>query len=79
MKTNLLLIGIGTMLASMTISGFLIGFFLDYFFNTAPIFLFLVGLFGFIGGILRVKEILLKSTYQKEQIQQNSEKTNAKF
>ena len=66
MKTNLLLIGAGTMLASMTISGFLIGYALDYFLDTTPIFLFLIGLFGFIGGILRVKEILLKNTYQKE-------------
>ncbi len=62
MKTNLLLIGSGTILTSMTISGFLLGYVSDYFFNTIPIFLFLFGITGFIGGIMKVKEMLVKNT-----------------
>lgn len=65
MKTNFLLIGSGTILSSMSISGFLIGYASDYFFNTTPLFLLLFGAIGFIGGIIRVKEMLVKNTPSK--------------
>ncbi len=62
MKTNLLLIGSGTILSSMTISGFLLGYVSDYFFNTTPLFLFIFAIIGFIGGMIRVKKMLVKNT-----------------
>lgn len=57
-KTSLLAIGAGNMLAAMTISGFIIGYFVDYLVGTIPLFLLSFGLLGTIGGMLKVKDIM---------------------
>lgn len=55
---GLLLIGVGSMLTSMVVAGFLLGYVTDRWLNTQPIFLVSFGILGFVGGILKVYRIL---------------------
>lgn len=55
---RLLLIGVGTHLAAMTITGFLLGFATDVWLETTPIFMLLLGGLGFVGGILKAHKLL---------------------
>jgi len=57
---NFLLMGAGSMFTSMVIAGFLLGYFLDWLFETQPIFLLVCGVLGFVGGVLKVHELLGK-------------------
>ena len=57
-STGMLLIGVGSMLASMVISGFILGYFTDLWLETSPIFMLVFGCLGFIGGILKVYKLL---------------------
>ena len=65
-KTNLLMVGAGNMLASMTISGFIIGYLTDYLFNTIPLFLISFGLLGAIGGVLKVKDLMVADARRQQ-------------
>ena len=53
------LIGVGTMLASMVLSGFLLGYWMDSWFDTNPVFMLVFGGLGLAGGILKVHRLLL--------------------
>jgi len=53
-----LLIGVGTMLTSMVVSGFLLGYLVDWWLGTMPWFLLGLGILGFVGGILKVYKLL---------------------
>jgi len=55
---GLLLISVGSMLTSMVVAGFLLGYGVDVMFDTQPIFMLIFGLLGFVGGILKVYKIL---------------------
>ena len=55
---GLLLISVGTMLTSMVVAGFLLGYGLDVWLDTKPIFMLVLGVMGFIGGILKVYKLL---------------------
>lgn len=55
---GLALIGAGTLLTSMTLAGLLLGYGLDKWLNTLPLFMFILGCLGFVGGILRVYKLL---------------------
>ncbi|MDH5230406.1 MAG: AtpZ/AtpI family protein [Nitrosopumilus sp.] len=57
-KPGLLLISVGTILSSMVISGFVLGFLTDLWLDTKPIFLLSFGLLGLIGGSLKVYKLL---------------------
>lgn len=57
-KPGLLLIGVGTMLTSMVISGFILGYVADLLLDTRPIFMLVGGGLGFVGGILKVYKYL---------------------
>lgn len=57
-KVNTLLIGVGSMLTSMIASGFLLGYGLDWWLGTQPIFMLVLGGLGFIGGLLKVYKIM---------------------
>ncbi len=57
-SSSLLLVGVGTMLTSMIVSGFLLGYGVDYWLETTPLFMLLFGALGFIGGGLKVYRIL---------------------
>ena len=58
-RPGLALIGTGTMLASMTISGFLLGYWTDVWLDTKPIFMLLFGVLGLVGGIIKVHKLLV--------------------
>jgi ATP synthase protein I len=55
---GLLLISVGTMLTSMVVAGFLLGYLLDTWLGTLPIFMLGLGVLGFVGGILKVYRLL---------------------
>ncbi|WP_455376218.1 AtpZ/AtpI family protein [Kaarinaea lacus] len=55
---GLLLISVGSLLTSMIAAGFLLGYGVDVFFDTQPIFFLSFGFLGFIGGILKAYKIL---------------------
>ena len=55
---GLLLISVGTMLTSMVVAGFLLGYGLDVWLGTKPIFMLVLGAMGFVGGILKVYRLL---------------------
>lgn len=56
---SLLLIGVGSMLTSIVVSGFLLGYFVDAWLDTRPVFMMLLGALGFVGGILKVYKLLI--------------------
>lgn len=56
---SLLLVGVGSMLASMVVSGFLLGYAVDVWLETKPVFMLLLGVLGFIGGSIRVNKLLI--------------------
>ena len=55
-----LLAGVGTQLSASVIAGFGLGFATDVFFETKPIFMMAFGLLGFVGGLMRVYQLLSK-------------------
>jgi len=57
---GLLLIGVGTMLTSMTVAGFGLGLFVDYWLDTQPLFMLIFGGLGVVGGIIKVHGLLSK-------------------
>ncbi len=59
-KVNFLLIGAGSIFTSMVVAGFLVGYWIDSFFDTQPLGLMVCGIMGFIGGGRKVYDILMK-------------------
>ena len=53
------LIGTGTMLASMILSGFLLGYWVDVWLDTKPVFMLVFGGLGLVGGILKAYRLLI--------------------
>ncbi|WFE69426.1 AtpZ/AtpI family protein [Thiomicrospira sp. R3] len=70
---NFLMIGSGQMYASMIISGFIVGYFIDYLVGTTPIFMLLCGLLGIIGGTLKVQRMMS----QMDKAEQNRKDADA--
>ncbi len=56
--SGLALIGVGTILTSMMLAGLLLGYGLDKWLNTLPLFMFSLGCLGFVGGLLKVYKLL---------------------
>lgn len=54
------LAGVGTQLAAMVITGFGLGLLVDTWLDTAPIFMFIFGCLGFVGGILNACKLLVR-------------------
>ncbi len=52
------LIGVGTILASMVLSGFILGYWADVWLDTRPLFMLLFASLGFVGGILKIHKLL---------------------
>ena len=46
------------MLTSMIAAGFILGYAVDWWLGTAPLFLLGLGILGFIGGILKIYKLL---------------------
>ena len=57
-SSGLLLIGTGTMLTSMVVSGFVLGYLTDRWLDSQPVFMLVFGGLGFVGGILKVYKLL---------------------
>ncbi len=57
---NFLLLGAGSMFTSMIIAGFIVGFAIDWWFETTPLFMLGCGMLGFVGGIMKVNKLLEK-------------------
>ena len=56
--SGLVLIGVGTILSSMIVAGFLLGYGVDRWLDSQPIFMILFGGLGLGGGILKVYKLL---------------------
>ncbi|HEY4732384.1 MAG TPA: AtpZ/AtpI family protein [Gammaproteobacteria bacterium] len=52
------LIGVGTMLTSIIIAGFILGYGVDRWLDSQPIFMILFGGLGLVGGLLKVYKLL---------------------
>jgi ATP synthase protein I len=57
-KPGLLLISVGSILSSMVVAGFVLGYATDVWLDTKPIFLLLFGFLGIIGGTLKAFKLL---------------------
>ena len=55
---NVMLIGVGSVLTSMMVSGLLLGFLVDWYFATTPLFMLALGALGFVGGLLKAFKML---------------------
>lgn len=60
-RPGLLLIGAGTMLTSMVVAGFLLGYAVDAWANTRPIFMLVCGGLGLVGGFMKVYRLLIRA------------------
>jgi len=58
---GLLLIGVGTMLTSMVVAGFLLGYAVDTWADSRPVFMLLLGGLGLVGGFLKVYKLLMRT------------------
>ncbi len=56
---SLLLVGVGSMLTSMVVTGFALGYAVDVWLETKPIFMLLFGVLGLVGGFLKVYKLLI--------------------
>lgn len=56
---SLLLVGVGSMLTSIVVTGFLLGYAVDAWLDTKPIFMLLLGLLGLVGGFIKVYKLLI--------------------
>jgi ATP synthase protein I len=65
-KPGLLHIGAGNIFSSMIISGLLIGYFVDQWLGTTPLFMMLFAVLGFIGGMKKIHAILRYENTVKE-------------
>ncbi len=55
---GLILVGVGTHLAAMVVVGFALGYAVDAWLDTRPLFMLALGCLGFIGGILKAHKLL---------------------
>ncbi|MBI5450240.1 MAG: AtpZ/AtpI family protein [Gammaproteobacteria bacterium] len=60
---GLLLVGVGTMLTSMVVAGFVLGYFTDVWLDSSPIFMLVFGGLGLVGGILKVYRLLARTAW----------------
>ena len=58
---GLVLVGVGTMLTSMVVAGFVLGYAVDVWADTRPVFMLLFGALGLVGGFLKVYRLLVRS------------------
>ncbi|MEO6697599.1 MAG: AtpZ/AtpI family protein [Gammaproteobacteria bacterium] len=62
--TGLALIGVGSILSSMVLAGLILGYVLDKWLNTLPLFMFILGCLGFVGGLLKAYKLLSRPDKQ---------------
>lgn len=72
--SGLLQVGAGNMLASTVIAGLAVGFALDYFLGTAPLFMLGCGALGFYSGFRKASRLMQREAMlEKEQQNERSE------
>lgn len=71
--SGLLQVGAGNMLASTVLAGLAVGFGLDYFLGTAPIFMLVCGGLGFYSGFRKASRLMQRQGQQAEESQERSE------
>lgn len=54
------LVGVGTHLAAMVVTGFILGYGVDTWLNTRPVFMMIFGGLGFVGGIIKAYKLLIR-------------------
>ncbi len=54
------LVGVGTQLTAMVVTGFALGYGLDVWLGSKPIFMLVFGCLGFIGGVLKAYKLLIR-------------------
>ncbi len=57
-RLNLLLMGVGSILTSMIASGLILGFAIDWWLGTTPLFMMSLCALGFVGGLLKVLKLI---------------------
>lgn len=57
---GLLLIGVGTHMTAMVVTGFALGYGVDAYFETKPLFMLIFGALGFVGGTLKAYKMLVR-------------------
>ncbi|MDH3325712.1 MAG: AtpZ/AtpI family protein [Gammaproteobacteria bacterium] len=62
----LLQTGVGTVLSSMAISGFILGFATDQIADTTPLFMLIFGALGVVGGTMKAHKFLMMVPGQKK-------------
>jgi len=55
---SLVLVSVGTVLTSMVVAGFLLGYAADKWLDSQPVFMLSFGVLGFVGGLLKVYRLL---------------------
>jgi len=55
-----LLVGVGTQLSAMVVTGFMLGYGADYLLDTRPVFMLIFGVLGFVGGVLKALKLLIR-------------------
>jgi len=58
-RPSYLLLSVGSILSSMVVAGFILGFAVDYYLETTPLFLLLFGVLGMVGGSLKVYKLMI--------------------
>jgi ATP synthase protein I len=58
---GLLLVGVGTILTSMIVAGFLLGYAVDSWLDSRPIFMLVFAGLGAVGGFLKVYKLLSRN------------------
>ena len=58
--SRLILLGVGTWFSAMVLSGLFLGYWVDVWLDSRPVFMLLFALLGFVGGTLRVHKLLVR-------------------
>lgn len=75
---SLLQMGVGSFMSSMTVAGFILGYAVDYYLNTLPLFLLAFGFLGMLGGILKAYRFLsLPDQHTKDEAGKHSRDKHA--
>jgi ATP synthase protein I len=59
--SDLVLVGAGTILTSMIAAGFLLGYAVDVWLGTLPVFMLAFGALGLVGGFIRLHKLLIRN------------------
>ncbi len=74
----LLQVGVGTFISSMTVAGLILGYVVDYYIGTLPLFLLVFGFLGMLGGLIKAYKFLsLPDQHDKDEAGKRSRDAHA--